>query len=147
MKASASMEELKDMLIQKGIQPSFHRLKILDYLLGHRTHPTAEEVYQALSPEIPTLSRTTVYNTLKLFYQKGLLLALTIEDLEIRYDIDTTPHGHFKCLKCGRVYDLSFHLSPAQTSELEGHQVLEYHIYFRGICKACRQETTPSGDA
>ncbi len=144
MQTSMTLEELKGMLIEKGIQPSFHRLKILEYLIGHRTHPTAEEVYQALSSEIPTLSRTTVYNTLKLFYQKGLVLALTIEDLEIRYDIDVSPHGHFKCLECGKVYDLPFPLSPAQRSELEGHQILEYHIYFRGICRECRSKQHPA---
>ena len=54
-------------LVKYGIHPSVQRIAIMDYLIKHRTHPTVDEVYTALSDEIPTLSKTTVYNTLKLF--------------------------------------------------------------------------------
>ena len=62
------------------IRPSVQRLAIMQYLLTHRTHPTIDEIYRELSSTIPTLSRTTVYNTLKLFVKKGASQLLTIDD-------------------------------------------------------------------
>ncbi|MBK5190687.1 MAG: transcriptional repressor [Methanosarcinales archaeon] len=67
-----SMDKLRDFLENEGIHTSYHRLKILEYLRNHRTHPTVERMHKELSREIPTLSKTTVYNTLKLFVRKGL---------------------------------------------------------------------------
>ncbi len=56
------MEKLRAYLEEEGIQPSYHRLKILEYMMNHRTHPTVDIIYKNLSKEIPTLSKTTVYN-------------------------------------------------------------------------------------
>ena len=61
-----SLDELREHLKKEGIQPSYHRLKILEYLQAYRTHPTVDIIYKNLSKEIKTLSKTTVYNTLKL---------------------------------------------------------------------------------
>ena len=130
-----SMNELRKYLESRGIQPSFHRLKILEYLITHRTHPTVENIHKALSREIPTLSKTTIYNTLKLFLSKGLVWGLTIDENKLRYDFNTEPHAHFKCIKCGRVLDVSLELPPL--GSIEGHKVMETHLYLKGICKDC----------
>ena len=95
------MEKLSAYLEEEGIRSSYQRLKILEYLQAHRTHPTVDIIYKNLSKEIPTLSKTTVYNTLKLFVSKGIVQELTIEEKEVRYDADTKPHAHFKCIECG----------------------------------------------
>ncbi|HMM69990.1 MAG TPA: transcriptional repressor, partial [Gudongella oleilytica] len=60
------------MLKQKGIRPSFIRVRILSLLMNARIHPTVDEIYEVLSKEILTLSKTTVYNTLKLFTEYEL---------------------------------------------------------------------------
>ena len=62
-----SMDKLREYLENEGVHPSYHRLKILEYLMNHRTHPTVERIPKEPSKEIPTLSKTTIYNTLKLF--------------------------------------------------------------------------------
>jgi len=67
-------------LMDHGVKPSVQRIAIMDYLLKNRTHPTAEEIYSALVNLIPTLSKTTVYNTLKLFVEQGAALMLTIDE-------------------------------------------------------------------
>ena len=82
-------------LYEKGIKPSYARIKIYSYLQLNRMHPTVDEIYNALVNEIPTLSKTTVYNTLKLFESAGITRAITIEDNEARYDINVDNHGHF----------------------------------------------------
>lgn len=93
-------------LSERGIRPSAQRGAILSLISGRRWHPTADDVYTELSPRHPTLSRTTVYNTLKLFASRGLVSVVRIEDDELRYDADTSEHAHFKCNGCGRIFDL-----------------------------------------
>ena len=56
-----------ELLVQYQIKPSVQRLAVMKFLIKRRNYPTAEDIYTALYPQIPTLSKTTVYNTLKLF--------------------------------------------------------------------------------
>lgn len=67
-------------LLDHQIKPSVQRIAIMDYLLKHKTHPCIDEIYTALCKEIPTLSKTTVYNTLKLFVEHGAAKMLTIDE-------------------------------------------------------------------
>ncbi len=64
-------------------------------------------MYKSLLKEIPTLSKTSVYNTMDLFLEKNLVQSITIENNEVRYDADISDHGHFKCTKCSGVYDFN----------------------------------------
>ena len=83
-----------------NIKPSVQRIAIMNYLMEHHTHPTVDEIYTALSPSIPTLSKTTVYNTLKLLSEQGAAQTLTIDERNTCYDADTNPHAHFLCKRC-----------------------------------------------
>lgn len=122
-----------------GIKPSVQRIAIMDYLMSHRIHPTADEVYLALCDSIPTLSKTTVYNTLKLFVDQRAALMLTIDEKNVHFDGDTSLHSHFLCRRCGRVHDLPYtgKKREARESQIEGHSVEEIHHYYKGICKEC----------
>lgn len=133
------MEELKQYLQSNDISPSYHRIKILEFLKNNRIHPNVDVIYRALGETIPTLSKTTVYNTLNLFAEKGLVTPLTIEENEARYDIDTSPHGHFKCRECGKVYDVD--VSPALDAlrQIGEHIITEYQINMKGICNSCNE--------
>jgi Fe2+ or Zn2+ uptake regulation protein len=137
--------DVKSILLKHGINPSFHRLKIYEYLRGSRQHPTVDTIYAELSLEIPTLSKTTVYNTVKALADKGLVAAITIEDNEVRYDADMSFHGHFKCTCCGALYDLDMrhvHVGNALSSgrKIQGHLVTERHVYLKGVCRECQRE-------
>ena len=132
------MIDFKELLKKHNIAPSWQRIKILEFLANHKIHPTADMVYQSLAREIPTLSKTTVYNTLKVFTEKGILVALSLFENELRYEYNTEPHIHFKCIKCGEIYDISVPYKCLKNEEIEGHKVLEHHINLRGICKSCR---------
>jgi Fe2+ or Zn2+ uptake regulation protein len=124
-----------------GIKPSVQRIAIMDYLLSHKTHPTADEIYSALQPTMPTLSKTTVYNTMKLFVEYGAALGLNIEEKNLRFDGDTSLHAHFICLECGAVHDFFPHqieaLEDAQRSEVDGFKITETQVYYKGYCKTC----------
>ena len=128
-----------DQLLEHNIKPSVQRMAIMEYLMAHRTHPSADDIYSALSSAMPTLSKTTVYNTLKLFSEQGAALMLTIDERNTNFDAETSPHAHFLCRKCGHIYDLHAPDSVKQVENLEmdGHQVSEVHYYYKGICKNC----------
>ena len=132
-------------LLNYDIKPSVQRIAIMDYLLEHRTHPSIDEIYMALCNDIPTLSKTTVYNTLKLFVEHGAAQMLTIDERNVCYDADIQLHAHFLCRKCNKIYDL-----PATREEekvhamgLTGFRVDEIHQYYKGVCPECvAQETS-----
>ena len=130
---------IREALVQYGISPSRPRLAILEYLRTHCTHPTADEIFHDLKEAVPTLSLTTVYNTLKLFAEKGLCLSLTINEKQVCYDRHTHPHGHLLCSRCGKVYDIERSEMPMEPSEnyICGHRITEVHYYYKGICSKC----------
>ncbi len=126
-------------LIAYHIKPSVQRIAIMDYLMSHRTHPTVDEIYTALYPSIPTLSKTTVYNTLKLFAEHGAAQMLTIDERNTCFDADTSMHGHFLCKSCNKIYDYPLPILSHGIDGIEsgGHQISEMHYYCKGICKHC----------
>lgn len=129
-------------LLEHSIKPSMQRIAIMEYLMEHPIHPSADDIYTALSPSMPTLSKTTVYNTLKLFSEQGAVQMLTIDERNTNFDADTSPHAHFLCRRCGHIYDLKCLEAGKKVVDLdmEGHQVSEVHYYYKGICKNCLNE-------
>lgn len=131
--------ELKKQLIDAGIRPSVQRLAIYEYVKNSRMHPTAETVYEALKEELGSLSLTTVYNTLKLYVDSGLVLMLHVDENFLRYDGDVSVHAHFKCTCCGAVLDLP--IKGDYNSWLNGAEMLQItdaQLYLKGICVKCR---------
>ena len=135
--AKTSTEVLKNLLSSKGVKPSFQRLSVLKYLMDKKGHPSVDTIYQSLLPEIPTLSRTTVYNTLNLLTEREVVTALTIDDTEVRYDYIEEPHSHFQCLNCSRIIDIGLNSDIYSIESLDGHKVFEAQINFKGVCKNC----------
>lgn len=136
------MNNAFETLSRYNIKPSPQRMAIMTYLLEHKTHPTIEEIYKSLSPDMPTLSKTTIYNTLKLFVENGAASMLTINEKTTCYDYDTSPHAHFICKKCNNVTDLFYgveNMIPSK-QEIEGNRIVDMQVYYRGICKDCLKE-------
>ena len=134
---------LNHYLRQFGIKPSVQRLAVMEYLLSHRKHPTAEEIYQALSAQIPTLSKTTVYNTLKLFADHQAVLVLDLDQSQLHYDGDITPHAHFFCRECQTIIDLPLAESSALQQLLpEGLEADDIQLYYKGRCGACKKASS-----
>lgn len=146
MQAPANTSEW---LRQHGIRPSVQRIAVMEYLSTHRTHPTADEIYGALAPRIPTLSKTTVYNTLELLVRQGAATQIEVDPHGMRFDGDLRPHGHFFCTECGALHDIFFEPErpeipmPDATFLAAGHTVRTTQLYYKGICARCRQEERP----
>ncbi len=136
-----TIHDTQKYLLKYNIKPSLQRMAVMDYLIVHRVHPTVDEIYNALYPKMPTLSKTTVYNTLKLFSEQGAVKALVIDEKNIRFDIDTSNHAHFMCLGCGCMYDLPVENQEAIQLEGVGELVItEIHLYYKGYCKKCAEQ-------
>ena len=121
----STVEGTREYLLKYNIKPSLQRMAIMDYLMAHRVHPTADEIYNALYPTMPTLSKTTIYNTMKLFTEQGAVKVL----------------AHFMCLGCGCVYDLPVENQDAIQLEGVGELIItEIHLYYKGYCKKCAEE-------
>lgn len=124
-----------------GIKPSLQRIAIAEYLMDNRIHPTVDDIYNALYIKVPTLSKTTVYNTLKLFAEQGAVLALVIDDKNVRFDIDTSCHAHFQCCGCNRVFDIPVEKTELlQIRQIDDLLITESHLYYKGYCKDCRNK-------
>lgn len=131
------IESIGEYLKNNGIKPSYQRIKIFQYLVEKKNHPTVDMIYKALCTEIPTLSKTTVYNTLDLFIEKKIVNVIVIEENETRYDSIMGVHGHFKCEKCGKIFDVNINKDAIEEKALENFEIKEQHYYFKGICKDC----------
>lgn len=137
MKKKLTKDAIKKLLEKYNIQSSYQRLRIYEFLCNSQSHPTVEMIYKELANEIPTLSKTTIYNTLKLFEQKGLIISLNIDENESRYDANLIPHLHFKCKACGKIFDIKYKSSVMKLDTLDGHRIQEVKIYLSGICREC----------
>lgn len=130
-------KSISEYLQDHGIKPSLQRIKIYEYLIKNKNHPTVDKIYNDLKDEIPTLSKTTIYNTFNLFMEKNITTMITIEENEARYDSDTAFHGHFRCNECGEVYDFDIENVELKEAVLEGFEINQRHLYFKGKCKNC----------
>ena len=138
---SVSTEELIDLLQSSGVKPSVQRLSVLRYVMEKMNHPSVDKIYQSLLPQIPTLSKTTVYNTLNQLTEKGIITALNIDDTEIKYDFIEHTHAHFICTSCGQIYDIELNSDICKMQSVEGHQVINAQVNFKGICNNCKHKS------
>lgn len=129
----------KTYLLENGIKPSLQRIALMDYLLSHRTHPSVDEIYNDLYQSIPTLSKTTVYNTMKLFVAKGVALMIEIDKKTARFDGYVHQHAHFICQECGTIFDLDVQES-AVLNLPSGFSKNEVQIYVKGVCQKCNNK-------
>jgi Fur family iron response transcriptional regulator len=128
-----------DRLRQCGIQPSAQRLAVAEHVLVADHHPSAEEIYRDVRRSFPMISRATVYNSLNLFVEKGLLRALVLAEGRTVYDPHTAPHHHFIDEKTGEILDIPWNaLRVSKIDSLDGFDVREYQVVVRGRRRAGR---------
>ena len=133
------MDNVSIYLSGYGIRPSYQRIAIMRYLLKNATHPTADDVFESLRKQIPTLSKTTVYNTLKLFVENGAALYIGIDEKNARFDGTVTPHAHFRCKDCGCIIDLPMSTEQFLPQGFNG-EIDESYFYLKGRCEKCKKE-------
>jgi Fe2+ or Zn2+ uptake regulation protein len=125
--------ELVTRLREAGIQPSAQRLAVAGYVLATDAHPSADEVLAEVQGSFPMLSRATVYNTLNLFVEKGLLRQLVLAEGKTVFDPCLEPHHHFIDEESGRIEDVPWDsVKVGDVKSLKGYEVREYMVVMRG---------------
>jgi len=98
-------QRLIDKLHERGLKATPQRLAIYGYILSRKDHPTTEQVYHEVRRRHPTISLATVYQTLHLFTEMGLLQELELGGNVSRYDPNTSLHANIICRGCGKIQD------------------------------------------
>lgn len=124
-------------LQERGVRPTPQRLAVYEYLLTHRTHPTAEAIFEALLPRYPSFSRTTIYNSLKVLMQAGLIRVVSIDPTEQHFDGYAADHGHCRCDVCGRLFDFPVPDDAITSLIPDGFAVSQQDVFFTGVCRDC----------
>lgn len=121
-----------------GLKLTPQRLAILEYLENNKEHPSAEDIYNALKPKFPSMSFATVYNTLEILTQKGIIKEIIVDPYKKRFDPFIHPHHHFICKRCKRVFDVEIEISLSLPDEFKEYEVEDFQMVFLGVCKHCK---------
>jgi Fe2+ or Zn2+ uptake regulation protein len=131
------VEKYVNILKNDSLKITPQRLEILKFLDNHKTHPTVDEIYKELKVNNPSLSKTTVYNSVEVLESHGIIQSISISPNEKRYEFNNQMHHHFLCKKCSRIIDIEIKCPNINRVIDQGHDVEEVHGYFKGICKDC----------
>lgn len=136
-------------LKSRGLRITPQRVAIVRLFAGSQSHPTAQELFEQLGPEFPTMSFATVYNTLDALAVAGLSATLRVGNAA-RFDPNTAPHHHAVCDGCGCIIDVpAASLAPAEASVRRvrkvapGFTVARVERIYRGQCVSCAHLRQP----
>lgn len=130
-----------------GFRLTPQRRAILEFFQGGCGHLTPQQVYAQLVSTVPSLSLATVYNTLEVLVDVGLITRVHAHDGQTYFDSTSTPHHHAVCDGCGAIFDVFL---PAQTletlawcvhdsagGESSDFEIRRANVWLRGLCKSC----------
>ena len=123
----------------KDMRLTNQRKVILEELQSVTSHPTADELYEMVRKRLPRISLGTVYRNLEVLSSCGLILKLEVAGQQKRFDGDTSPHHHVRCIKCGRVGDVfKVRDYPDIIDHCETDFTITGHrLEFLGVCPEC----------
>jgi Fur family transcriptional regulator, peroxide stress response regulator len=134
MKADA----IKQSLESGGLRCTTQRYAVMAFLMDHKEHPTAAEIFEAVNRVDPRSSRATTYNNLRDLVKAGLVREVAVEGRAGRFDATGMRHHHFICDRCGSVEDMDWYDVPKPASRSLGKRVVrECQLIFRGLCTKC----------
>ena len=137
------LEHMKAALRRAGVKLTPQRLEIFRELTGTEAHPDAETLFRAVQQRMPTVSVDTVYRTLWMLHDLGLVTTLGPRGSGVRFDANLDRHHHYVCVRCGLVRDFD-------SEELDGLSVpgavtqlgsiVDTQVEVRGLCTTCQRE-------
>jgi Fur family transcriptional regulator, peroxide stress response regulator len=135
-------------LQKSGMRVTPQRLAICDYLISTDTHPTAEDIYQNLKPNFPSLSAATVYNTLDVLVAMGMVNTLgSVGDNKVHFDGHVEPHINIACIECHKIIDVDSAYVEKLDQEMihqSGFKLLGSRMMYYGICPQCQSQSSRS---
>jgi Fur family peroxide stress response transcriptional regulator len=142
-KTARSVAEFVDACRRQGVKATHQRTEILRELVGTTEHPDAETLYRRVRQRIPAISLDTVYRTLKLLEDKGIIARVRSLGNRARFDANTDRHHHFVCCECGMIGDfysdaLDHFPVPREVAEIGC--VDGVYVELRGRCRKCQRK-------
>ena len=136
-----SAEEIEAVLRERGLSITPQRQAIARCLSEHGGHWTAAELLARVAGEFPLASRATVYSTVRLLRDLGVIAALPAPGGELRFDADPEPHQHFVCLRCGQLEDVPDGWFPVALppDAKPSFEVQRFRVVAEGLCANCAQ--------
>lgn len=116
---------------------------MLNAVTKMRRHVTADEVYDDIKKDYPSIGKGTVYRHLSILGGEAKIRKVEIPGGEDQYDFTLTRHYHVRCVECGKIFDVN--LNEVKEIDALMHaehdiQLLDYDIIFMGICKDCQNK-------
>ncbi|HAF62697.1 MAG TPA: transcriptional repressor [Anaerolineaceae bacterium] len=136
-----NIDELIEEAQKQGYKITPQRREIFKILVNNDSHPKAEDIYNILKDRMPDVSLATVYNTLNMLKELGMIDAIALfEDDSVRYDPTTKAHDHLYCLHCNRIVDVEKDQDDLGFTEKEisGFQIVKRQVTYYGYCPECR---------
>lgn len=129
------------LLRKKGFKVTPQRLAIYNALCNTKAHPNAEMIFNKLQPYYPTMSLATIYKTVDILKEIGLIQVINVGEDSLRYDATVELHPHIRCTMCGRVDDImDFDFTPAikEAEQRSSYDLSGQQFYFYGVCPDCQ---------
>ena len=149
MSQTFTMDDLRRMLQERQHKMTPQRQIVLQIFLDHPgEHLSAEDVHGILRDNKSEIGLATVYRSLELLSELGILQKMEFGDGCSRYEVnDTDPtrhhHHHLICTKCGKVEEFDEDLLESLEADIErktGFRTLDHQVKFFGVCKACQEK-------
>jgi Fur family peroxide stress response transcriptional regulator len=140
MSKSIPFAEFQELCRQSKLAATHQRYLIFQAVVLLGDNPTPEEVFEYVRRSIPSISLATVYKNIDTFVNHQMLRDISPNYGSRRIESTSTPHDHFVCRVCRRVFDVKKHtLLPAPAkSDLPDGAAFEYHLVeLVGICRSC----------
>ncbi len=142
-----NVEAIKAKLKSEGYKLTTQRRAILNAMIDNKDeHLSSEEVYEIVKQLYPEIGLATVYRTLQLFEQLGIIYKLNFDDgcsrYELNYDSSDHHHHHLICLGCGKVIEVKLDLLENLEMEIEKEgkfKITDHNVKFFGYCKDCQK--------
>lgn len=132
------IEQIRQALEASGLRCTPQRYAVMEFLIGHKQHPTAVEIFEAVNRLDPRSSRATTYNNLRDLVEAGLVREVAAEGRAARFDATGLPHNHFICDQCGSVEDIAWSAVARPAPGALGKRVLrDCELILRGLCPLC----------
>ena len=136
-------DAIRRSLEDSGLRCTAQRYAVMSFLMDHKGHPTAAEIFEAVNRVVPRSSRATTYNNLRDLVKAGLVCEVAVEGRAGRFDAKGKQHHHFICDRCGSVEDLEWYDVPRPVSRSLGKRIVrECQLILRGLCTKCARRHT-----
>jgi Fur family peroxide stress response transcriptional regulator len=137
------LDGLQQRCREQGLRLTQQRRAVLEALVAHPDHPSADQVYRLVHRRLPGLSRATVFRVLEQFVESGIIGKACHPGRSARYDAITELHHHLVCLRCESmidIFDRGLDGIPIPDTKAAGFKVVDFRVQLRGFCSQCQQQ-------